>query len=412
MYSKLLTAGLALSIASSLLAQESASSAARKVLPVGSSLHEIRIPRFDENYQKTSLLTAERMDNLPNNKIQGIHVQLELFENGKQQATTHFNSAIFYEGHEILHSQGNLTISGESFDIAAQGVILQWQKRAGFLLGKVQTSFYPQQDTEMHSSKNKQAPSSPQKATHTLTKTSKKLAIITSSIPALLTAEELNKIDELSKPSTEIIEKVDQVTEQKEAEIQLSSQQLTQQKDAISNEVLPVVNGQTKPTEKAKPLANRDNQVPVSVTAENGMYFDAITGTAVYQKNVVVTHPQVLLTCSDELKVLLKKTENSTDSGNKDPEFDGLDKAIATGNVVIKAKDSSGKVIIAHSDIATYDGTTEVIVLKGGRPTIQQGDQIARVLSDSGYIKILPNMSVRIEGKHEITADLNELQNQ
>ena len=94
----------------------------------------------------------------------------------------------------------------------------------------------------------------------------------------------------------------------------------------------------------------------------------------------------------------------------KSDKFDGLDKAIATGNVIIRAKDSEGKPIITHSEIATYDGTTEIIVLRGGRPTVQQGNTIARILSDSGYIKILPNMSVRIVGRHEILADLNELQ--
>jgi lipopolysaccharide export system protein LptA len=142
------------------------------------------------------------------------------------------------------------------------------------------------------------------------------------------------------------------------------------------------------------------------------MYFDAVTGTAIYQNDVVVTHPQVRLTCSKELKVLLKKAEHPAKNADQNDKFDGLDKAIATGNVVIKAKDSSGKIITTHSDIATYDGTTGIIILKGGRPTVQQGNTIARILSDSGYIKILPNMSVRIEGKHEIKADLNELQNQ
>lgn len=197
-------------------------------------------------------------------------------------------------------------------------------------------------------------------------------------------------------------------------------------KSELQQELSSVVQNKTTPIEAAEPLTKRENQVPVSVSSDNGMYFDSITGTAIYQGNIEVTHPQVHLTCTDELKVLLKKTEN-TDSPDKVSEqqskdaqalstenseqFDGIDKAIATGNVVIKAKDSSGKLITTHSSIATYDGTTGVIILKGGRPTVQQGNTIARILSDSGYIKILPNMSVRIEGKHEIKADLNELQN-
>ena len=74
------------------------------------------------------------------------------------------------------------------------------------------------------------------------------------------------------------------------------------------------------------------------------------------------------------------------------------------------SKDKDGKLITTRSQTATYDGDTGIMILRGGRPTVQQGDTIARVLSDTGYIKILPNMSVRIEGRHEIKANLKELQ--
>lgn len=414
MLSKLLTTGLALSLTPSLLAQESATDAVRKVLPVGSSLHDIRIPRYDSNYQQTSLLTAERMDMLAENRLKGTHVQLELFDKGKAQANTHLNSAIYHENQEILHSLENLTVSGNEFDIAAQGVILNWKNRTGFLLGKTQTFFYSQEDTEMRSPQNQQTPPEPKKKSSPFKTATKKAALVTSSIPALLTAEEIEQIDQLAQPSTELIAKIDSDTAKTATSMEASSKQLDVNRNTLKEKVLPVVQQQTTPTEEAEPLTKREDQVPVSVTSDRGMYFDAVTGTAIYQNNVVVIHPQVRLTCSDELKVLLKKSETTTvdTKSSENSQFDGLDKAIATGNVIINAKDSSGKLITARSEIATYDGDTGVIILKGGRPTVKQGNQIARILSDSGYIKILPNMSVRLEGKSEILADLNELQNQ
>ncbi|MFC5049646.1 LptA/OstA family protein [Rubritalea spongiae] len=407
---------MALSITPCLLAQKkSPSEAIRQALPVGSSLHKVRIPQFDENYRKTSILTAQQIDTLADNKLKGTHVHLELFEHGEEQLSAHFNAGTYYEGHEILHSTQNIELSGEIFDIAAQGVILDWKKRSGFLLGKTQTLFYPKRNTKMRSSKTQMSPIGPKKQKNTLSSASQKIAVIGSSIPALLTAEELQNIDTLARPSTEQVAQVDQNTAKDEASSQLKIQTAEQQKTALKDKTFPIVDEQITPTETAKPLTKRENQVPVSVVSEKGMYFDATTGTAVYQNNVVVTHPQVHLTCSDELKIFLKKVETpaatETSEGGLD-KFEGVDQAIATGNVIIKAKDSSGKIITTNSEIATYDGDTGIIILKGGRPTVQQGSQIARILSDSGYIKILPNMSVRIVGKHEIQADLNELQKQ
>jgi lipopolysaccharide export system protein LptA len=246
-----------------------------------------------------------------------------------------------------------------------------------------------------------------------LKKATQKAAIVGSTIPALLTAEELTEIDQLAKASDPVITQVDAKTAEQTQQLESSVADLENQRTTLNTELVAVVSNDTKVQDQAEPLTPREDTVPVSVEAVNGMYFDSVTGTAIYQKDVVVIHPQMHLTCSDELNVFLKKAPEDPNSPPKEgeaPKFDGFEKAIATGNVVIRAKDNEGKPIITHSEIATYDGNTEIIVLKGGRPFVQQGNTIARILSDNGYIKILPNMSVRIVGKHEIKANLNELQ--
>ena len=423
MLSSHIIALLTLCLTGSLLAQEAGTKAMRKVLPVGSSLYDVSIPRYNSNYQKTSLLVAERIETLADDKLQGTNVDIEIYKEGLAQARTHLNSAIYYETAGIIHSLKNLQVFGEDFDIAGQGLILDWKNRAGFLLGKTQTLFYSETNKEMHSPTSDTtapAPSklpSKRKPKHqpTLKKAVTTAAIVTSSVPALLSAAELEEIDQLAKPSTPLIQQVDAGTHHSNQVIQKQAQEMDKAQQSLSDKVLPIVEHNAKPSEPAVPLQQRDGKIPVSVEADNGMYFDSTTGTAIYHNNVVVIHPQMHLTCTDELKVLLKKAEpptqdQTTQNDQKSDKFDGLDKAIATGNVVIRTKDSEGQLIITHSEIATYDGNTEIIILRGGRPTVQQGNTIARILSDSGYIKILPNMSVRIEGRHEILADLNELQ--
>ncbi|MFC4995394.1 hypothetical protein [Rubritalea tangerina] len=398
---------------------------AMKVLPVGSSLHNLKIPRFNKQYETTSVLHAKRIDILAEHKMKGSSVDITLFKENSPQATTHLKTAFYNDLNGIIHSVENITISGDAFDIAAQGLILKWKNRTGFLLGKTETLFYSDIDKKMTSTV-----STPQNkkslAARPLSQKTKAMAVAATTIPALLSAEELKEIDTLAQPSTQAIATVDQQAQKEINELDSLANEVSETKQSLHTQLVGAIAENTTPTLDAVPIKQKDAKaVPVSVNCDNGMYFDAITGTVVYQSNVVVTHPQYHLTCDDELKVLLKADpkvpeakeaqvtpgETVTPQTSNLSRFTGLDKAIATGNVVIKAKDSEGKLIITHSEIATYDGDTGVMILRGGRPTVQQGNTIARVLSDTGYIKILPNMSVRIEGRHEIKANLNELQN-
>ncbi|MEO1857394.1 MAG: hypothetical protein ABGY95_08550 [Rubritalea sp.] len=404
---------------------------ALKVLPVGSTLHDLRIPQFNKDYETTSVLFAKQMDILEKQKLKGTKVNLTVYKDNHPQATTLLNTAFYQESTGIIHSVENLTISGDSFDIAAQGLILHWEKRTGFLLGKTQTLFYSDIDKKMTSHvstpKNKKSASTVNTKTKLISKPKvKPTAVIASAvtIPALLSAEELKEIDTLTASSTPVIQQVDKQAKKDIQQMQDVASSINHSKNILHGQLISTVGNEVTPNTAAVSLKPQADKVPVTVNCENGMYFDAITGTVVYQKDVIVIHPKYKLTCSDELKIILKEktdlakpttpqpTEGETITPNTQnlARFSGLSKGIATGNVVIKSKDKDGKIIVTHSETATYDGDTGIIILSGGRPTVEQGDTIARVLSDTGYIKILPNMSVRIEGRHEIKANLNELQ--
>lgn len=411
---------------------------AMKVLPVGSSLHDLRIPRFNKDYETTSVLVAKQMDILAAHKVKGTNVDITIYKDNKPQATTHLDTVFYQDDSGIIHSLENLTISGDSFDIAAQGLILQWENRTGFLLGKTQTLFYSSSDKKMISPVSKPLNKKSLPAVKHKLKP-KALAIAVVTFPTLLSAEELTDIDSLAASSTPQIQQVDLKARKDIKKMEHVADSITQTKNALHSQLVTSIGVEPTPATAAVALIPKPEKVPITVNCEKGMYFDAGTGTIVYQKDIMVTHPKYKLTCSDELKIVLKekpeppkldkpakpdkpqpskvKTAKVKSSDTVIPNtknlarFSGLSKAIATGNVVIKSKDKDGKLIITNSETATYDGETGIMILRGGRPTVQQGDTIARVLSDTGYIKILPNMSVRIEGRHEIKANLNELQN-
>ncbi len=406
-----------------------------KVLPVGSSLHGVTVPRFNSDYQRESLFQADQINILAEQRIKGFNVDLSFYSAADPPTLIHLNSALYFEVTGIIHSDQNLQIHAEQFDIAAQGILLDSTDRYGFLSGHTESIFYPAPSSKRAkfntSQRNQAATESYAPSTNTTmstkTKQSTLLAVTAAAtIPALLTAEELNTIDTLAESSSEQIAAVDKQTRNENAISLQQSNTIDVHKEAQKKTLVTLSQQSDTVSQQSRALEIREKQPQsIQITCENGMYFDANNGIAVYQKDVVVTHPDYKLTCSDELKIILQAEDGSSfvkPKAAKDGEvvtletqnisrYKNLSKAIAVGNVVINAKDSDGKPIHAQAPLVTYDAITGIIILKGNRSFVKQGDTIARVLSNSGYIKLLPDMSIRMHGKHEIKTNLDELRN-
>lgn len=384
-----------------------------KVLPAGSTLTKVRIPQFDADYHTESLLIADTLHVVNKSEILGKNVTITLYQKGKPHANAKLTEVTYNQNSSHLTTRHPVQISGESYAIHSNGLLLDWNSRSGFLLGKSRTTFYSDSTTM-----NK--PSQPSSRT-TKSSSNKKQAVATAAalavIPPTLTADELKAIDQLAAPSTAQITQVDSLESTASKNINALSSAIDDDKNALAKRLgttLIVAEGEAPlPPEPAteKPLL-------ITITSDGGMYFDATKGHIVYYKNITVNHPQHKLTCDDELKIILKEKVDPTDKKDtteksdkeKSPiKFGDVDSAIATGNVVVTGKDSSGKPIKATAQIATYNHTSGIIILKGGRPTLSQGDTVARVLSDEGYIMIMPNMSIRINGRHEIKANTANL---
>ncbi|GAA5493875.1 hypothetical protein Rhal01_00027 [Rubritalea halochordaticola] len=399
---------------------------ALKILPEGSTLSNVRVPRYTADYKPASLLHAEQLTVLSDHAVAGTNVDITIFEDdGSIRANTLLKSVTYDQQTGIIQSGDNLTLSGENLDAACQGVVLNWEKRKGFLLGNTQTLLYINKAKQMTSSTKEQ--SSP-KTTKTSKMAAASVALAASTFPAPLTANQLEQIDVLARPATEHIQQADE----KANSIISSSQESSRTVDSAMAEFQQEVGEKAllvQNTEKPADIQPKEEAEFVTVKSDNGMYFDAEAGHIVYSKNIVVTHPQYTLTCSDELKIILKKAPADKQTGdkptNKDPKtedksgpldlnpgssFDGVEQAIATGNVVVKGKDSDGKPVTAKAATAVYkgDGT---IILKGGSPTITQGSNMGKVTDKDGYIIIYPNMSIRFHGSHELKANVKDLQN-
>lgn len=145
----------------------------------------------------------------------------------------------------------------------------------------------------------------------------------------------------------------------------------------------------------------------IRINFEGGMFFDNEAGTLVYQKNVKLdeTSSDFKLRCSEELKLLFdkkptesKKTDQSDDSqaepteNKKDQSFAELGdlmEIIATGSVRIAGTNSNGQPFLASGEEASYHAQNGEMILKGGRPTLQQtANQYLQAQEDGQWIKI------------------------
>lgn len=179
---------------------------------------------------------------------------------------------------------------------------------------------------------------------------------------------------------------------------------------------------QTKPTASSGLAGNQNTSQPEKTVKENtngkpaktirinfegGMFFDNETGILAYLKNVKLdeTSSDFKLRCSEELKLLFhkkptegKKTDQSDDSqaepteNKKDQSFaelGDLREIIATGNVRIAGTNSNGQPFLASGEEASYHAQNGEMILKGGRPTLQQtANQYLQAQEDGQWIKI------------------------
>ena len=390
-----------------------------EILPAGSILKNICIPRYNPNYTNSSLLTAEELEIISSDEIKGSNVNIRLYgEDGVEKTQTTLNSVSLNQQTGIVTSLENLTFEGESFATSSQGIVVDVEKHRGFLLGRNHSIIYIKESESMINSKDKSntAKKAPKKVLATAA-----LATITSS-PTLLTAQELTQIDDLAKPSTELF--IDQL-EQTKADLQATA--IAEAKiEAIRKDLeaklinKPQIQDNQAPPKELVPIEGRDH---VKITSDR-FFFDAKKGLFAYSGNIKITHPQYSFTCDGELQIVLKEADAVKKLPAKDRAklkaneiFDNIEHLIATKNVVLRAKDDKGKNITAVTDKLYIQNVnilkvaekkivkdketgkdvkvdkvkttvTGDIVLKGKGSRLNTADGQMKVTTAKGYIKI------------------------
>lgn len=384
------------------------------LLPNGSVLHGVLLPRYDKNRNLVGDLKAEIMTLIDSEKIQGEDVLIKFYNPDRTlRGKVALEKAVFNQTTSHLRADEPVEITTDNLMAKGSGLIYAFQKGQGFLIGPATTWIsYPEPSTSMRT---------------TPTKTAALLALcFTPSLaiaapPANVTEAELAQI---KSEAASVKPQLAAQSEDLEATLAADLDKAKLASDAAHSFVktgeIKDISTEPSATEDA-PLEVAPGPNDTVIKCDGGMYFDAEAGVLVYLKNVNVSDPRFTLTGVDELKVFFdqKEVKKATPADPKDKDnkntstkpanagptanFGDVKKLVATGTVRLVQKGVAGKEPVeASGGILTYDVPKGEIIISQRYPWVKQGNFYARAKQPNLTLRLLNNGSFTTQGAWEM----------
>lgn len=376
------------------------------LLPDGSVMHGVLLPRYDAERRLVGDLHAETLTLIDPEHIQGEDVLIRFFNPDRSlRAKAQLQKALFDSEKALLRANEPVEITNDRLIAKGSGLVYEFQNGEGFLLGPVSTRIFPpQKETSMKTS-----------PLHTAALVAMCLTPTTlyAEPPAFVTEEEIKSIEADASSMKPEIDASNLSAENNLIADEKAGDEATAAALAfVDNASLQVA---TAPTddEKAKPLNIKRDPGDTVITCDGGMYFDAEEGILVYMGNVRVTDPRFGLSGASELKIFFEK---KVEEGKKDDEakqgpsanFGNVQRLVAEGAVVIDQKSVAGKdPVKASGRVLTYNVASGEIIIHGGFPWVQQGAFYARAKEANLTLRLLTDGSFSTQGNWEMGGALN-----
>lgn len=115
------------------------------MLPDGSKLKGVMLPRYDENQRLTGVLKSEAMTLVSADQIAGEIVSVELFNPDQSpKARIDLISATFYQEKGLIKANEPVEMKSDQMTASGSGLYYSFTGGKGFLLGPVTTILKPQ----------------------------------------------------------------------------------------------------------------------------------------------------------------------------------------------------------------------------------------------------------------------------
>lgn len=365
---------------------------ALKVLPAGSILKDVRIPRYTAELLPASFLKAKKLTIISNKEVEGVNVDVTLFDDsGKPKLTSHLNQLLYNQSDGTIVSRQDLVFQSDTFTIKSKGLVTDWDTQQGFLLGKTETIIYLKDSLSMKSSPKKSL----------LNKTAA-VAFAASAItyPDKLSAQDIAELDTISKPSSAMVQEIDTKNRAQIAAFDTLADSLSKLKqDALPLLLLlpPAVEKveQKEEQKEAKPEDALNLLNAIKITSEGTPFFDAKKGILIHEKNFSATSDRFKFETKGEVKLLAEEkpdVKKLTPEAKKKLKFDERYhvRAIASDTVRIRMKDKDDNPVRIDTDNFIYDHNARTIIIRGiGSVFIYKAKGIQlQIVKKDGYIKV------------------------
>jgi len=380
------------------------------LLPPGSLLSGVMLPRYDENHCLLGVLRAKNMTLVTSEILDGETVSIELFNpDHSPRARMDLTKARFDQTKGSLHARETVTISFDSTSAVGTGLVYELDQAEGFLMGPTTTCIKAQPQTTMN------PPQSPRRAT----------AVLGASLIALPLA--VAAANEVVVPREDVASTVPiaaEATAQARSDLRTAlnaSAEATQaataflEKEDLLAKTPPVV---PQPVLQARPIEVKPGPDDTVINCEGGMYFDSDKGILVYLKNVTVTDPRFTLDGANEIKVFFEKKPDTPKPevkpgdkpvpGGFNVKIGDAERVVATGAVhILQKPDAKDEAVEAAGAIFTYNVKTGEIILSGGKPWVRKIEKggkagpITRAKQSNQTIRVLEGKFTFSEGGTE-----------
>jgi len=381
------------------------------MLPDGSQLKGVMIPRYDEHHKLTGVLKAKVMKLVNDGVVEGTSINIE-FSNpdpSKSSGRAYLEKAVVYEENGTfarLDSDEPVEINTDGFSATGRGLRYRFDTSRGFLIGPGTTTISnPSAQTSMNT------PGSSLRAT-ALAGLSLIPVAASGAAPPPITEAEVAALHADARTSAPVLVKETAATKEALEESLAKGETASAAATAFLVQAdLPAVPAdEIKPA--TEPLDVKAAMGDTVVKFDGGMFFDATEGVLVYRGNVTVNDPRFNLSGANELKIFFSKKEpkpgdpkvakdgkdtkagkgNSALGGGIGSGIGDVEKIVATGRVVMDEKPKNGQnaadVVHASGAVFSYNMKTDEVIISGGYPWFVRGPQRMRALE--------PNLSLRI----------------
>jgi hypothetical protein len=388
------------------------------LLPNGSELQNVMLPRYDEDHRLTGVLKAESMILVTDEIIAGETVSIEFFNPDRSpRGRVDLAKATLDQARNLLKAREKTTIHTDRIEATGTGLIYAFDQGEGFLSGPAETRIHPSNETAMNSL------TSPRRAAASMLAG----ATLISAQPAVLTAEQKSAIAADAASAVPAHSESSRASKE-ELRTELDASAAATATATAFLEKANLASGKTGATPpQAAPLDVKPGPTDTVISCDGGMYFNSDEGLFVYLKNIRVVDPRFDLTGANELKIFLEKkaVQKPEPKPEKNPEitapdgkppiglgakFGDVEKIVATGAVrILQKQPEAGKEPVeASGAIFTYYPKTGEIVLTGGFPWVKQGANYMRAREAGLSLRIQKNGSFVTEGNWDMGGKLDQ----